>query len=53
MVSNYMIQEPSYYAVHDVSIAHDDEQIEAHKLLIVRKIVVSVRKIVLIERKIV
>jgi hypothetical protein len=26
------IEEPNYYAVHNVSIAHDDEQIEAHKI---------------------
>ena len=32
MVSNCMNQEPNYYAVHNVSIAHDDEQIEAHKM---------------------
>ena len=27
-----MIAELDYYAVHNVSIAHDDEQIEAHKI---------------------
>ena len=27
-----MIEEPNYYAVHNASIAHDDEQIEAHKI---------------------
>jgi hypothetical protein len=32
MVSNCMIEEPNYYAVHNASIAHDDEQIEAHKI---------------------
>ena len=32
MVSNSMIEELNYYAVHNVSIAHDDEQIEAHKI---------------------
>ena len=31
MVSNCMIEELNY-AVHNVSIAHDDEQIEAHKI---------------------
>ena len=30
MVSDCMIEEPKY--VHNVSIAHDDEQIEAHKI---------------------
>ena len=32
MFSNFMIEELNYYAVHNVSIAHDDEQIEAHKI---------------------
>jgi hypothetical protein len=27
-----MIQDPNYYAVHNVSIAHDDEQLEAQKV---------------------
>ena len=30
MVSDCMIEEPKY--VHNVSIAHDDEQLEAHKM---------------------
>ena len=32
MFSNSMIEELNYYAVHNVRIAHDDEQIEAHKI---------------------
>ena len=32
LVSNCMIQEPDYYAVYNVSIANDDEQIEAIKI---------------------
>ena len=32
MVSNCMIEELNYYAVHNVRIAHDDEQIEAHRI---------------------
>ena len=32
MVSNSLIEELNYYAVHNVIIAHDDDQIEAHKI---------------------
>ena len=31
MISNYMIEELNY-GVHNVSIPHDDERIEAHKI---------------------